>query len=404
MKISLMQGIDYWVGIPLCFIFTLWHKARSWLFPLSTARPKKILFIELSEMGSAVLGYSSLVRAKSEFQGAELFFLIFKRNRESVDLLEIMPRENVITVRDENLFLFSLSLFKALYKIYRLQIDTTIDMELFSRCTVLISYLSGALNRVGFHNYTAEGLYRGSLLTHPVLYNPHQHMSLNFLSLLFSLKEPAPELPLLKKDLRRELCSLPLRLPSSDESLAMRERLRAENPKLAGTGEIVLMNPDPGLLPLRGWPLSHFSALAAKIIQSRRQALIVTIGLERSRRYSQAICQNLPSDNCIDFTGKTESLGELLVLFSIAKVLVTNDSGPAHLASLVGLRTLVLFGPETPALYCPLGDKVTVFYAGLACSPCLAAYNHRRTFCANNRCLQEIQVADVLKAALGALK
>lgn len=403
MKVRFMQIVDFWLGVPLCFMLSLWHGFYTFFFKPAVKKPQKILFIELSEMGSAILAYSSLIKAKREFEGSQIFFLIFKRNRESVDLLEVMPRENCLTIREDNFVLFTLTLCLALFKIYRMGLDTVIDMELFSRATQLISYLSGAANRVGFHNYTAEGLYRGNLLTHPVLYNPHQHMSLNFLSLVQALKESTTELPLVKKDVRGDMLALPQKEPPAPEATTMRQALSAQNPKLAGTNALVLLNPDPGLLPLRGWGVENFAELARRVIQARPEAVVVIVGLSRSQEFATAIGERLPEQNFIDFTGKTKTLSELLVLFSLAKLLVTNDSGPAHMASLTGLPTLVLFGPETPGLYAPLGDKVAALFAGLACSPCLAASNHRRTICTNNRCLQAIKVEDVLAAVLKRL-
>ena len=58
------------------------------------------------------------------------------------------------------------------------------------------------------------------------------------------------------------------------------------------------------------------------------------------------------------------------------------------------LRTFVLFGPETPKLYGSLGNSVPI-YAGLACSPCVSAANHRKTTCADNQCLKVILPDDI---------
>ena len=99
-----------------------------------------------------------------------------------------------------------------------------------------------------------------------------------------------------------------------------------------------------------------------------------------------------------------ETLHDLLGLLDVASALVTNDSGPAHLAPLVDLPSVVLFGPETPNRYAPLGNTTTSLYAGLACSPCFSAQNHRRSVCQNNRCLQAITVDETLNAALAALE
>ena len=70
------------------------------------------------------------------------------------------------------------------------------------------------------------------------------------------------------------------------------------------------------------------------------------------------------------------------------------------MASLTGIRSIVLFGPETPKLYSPLGPNVTALYAHLSCSPCLAAANHRHTVCTDNKCMQAIEVGEVLQTVL----
>jgi ADP-heptose:LPS heptosyltransferase len=85
--------------------------------------------------------------------------------------------------------------------------------------------------------------------------------------------------------------------------------------------------------------------------------------------------------------------------------MVTNDSGPAHFAAVTSLPTFVLFGPETPTLYAPLGNTTAIF-AGLHCSPCVSAWNHRHTPCQDNKCLQAITpqaVFDAIKPVLDRL-
>ena len=62
-----------------------------------------------------------------------------------------------------------------------------------------------------------------------------------------------------------------------------------------------------------------------------------------------------------------------LQLFHQSVLLITNDSGPAHFASLTPIKSITLFGPETPVLYGPLGPDAVHLFAKLACSPCLSA-------------------------------
>jgi ADP-heptose:LPS heptosyltransferase len=403
LKVSFMQTVDYWAGVPLCLALSTWHGLVSRLRPRPAKTPKNILFIELSEMGSAIIAYSALAKAKADFVGSQVYFLIFKRNRESVDLLGLIPPENVLVIEDRSLLGFLLSMPLVLLKIWRRKIDTAIDMELFSRCTALISYLSGASNRVGFDNYLSEGLYRGSFLTHRVLYNHHQHMSFNFLALLYALKAPPGELPLLKRNVKPELLPLPRYRVSESQKDAMRARLFESNPKIAPGARLIVINPDPGLLPLRGWPRERFAQLAAGIVRARPDTAIVMVGLERSKAYARLLAEALPANSFVDMSGRTRDLAELLVSLSLSSALITNDSGPAHMASLTGTPVFVIFGPETPALYAPLGPNVHSLFANFSCSPCYAATNHRRTICRDNKCLQAISVDEVLAQVLEAI-
>jgi ADP-heptose:LPS heptosyltransferase len=90
------------------------------------------------------------------------------------------------------------------------------------------------------------------------------------------------------------------------------------------------------------------------------------------------------------------TLEELIALYWMADVLVTNDSGPGHFASITDVKTVVMFGPETPLLYGPLGGNATVIWKRLACSPCVSAFNHRNTPCTDNVCMKMITMHEVL--------
>jgi ADP-heptose:LPS heptosyltransferase len=83
---------------------------------------------------------------------------------------------------------------------------------------------------------------------------------------------------------------------------------------------------------------------------------------------------------------------QLLVLCTLADVLVTNDSGPAHFAALTDIDIVTLFGPETPRLWGVLGPRSHVISLGLPCTPCVSAYNNRLSSCRNNLCMQGITV------------
>lgn len=397
MTLSFMHRIDSWVGIPACFLLSLWHALLGRRSPSISKPIRRVLFIELSEMGSAILAYPAIQKIKTDNSNADLFFLIFAKNRESVDLLEIIPFENVICIRDTHFWIFAWDSLKALQRIRRLKMDIVIDLELFSRFTSLFSYACGASRRLGFHNFSAEGLYRGNWITHPVFYNPHYHMSQNFLAMAHAAQKTSPEHPAPKQHIPRDTIRLPRPNPGEKNLQLVKERLRHQGfPD--EPGPVFICNPDPGkLLPLRGWPLHHFIRLITGLLRENAQSVVLIMGLASSAPQARHIIDGVKNARCIDFTGQTSNLREMLALFSFGDILIGNDSGPAHIASLTDIRSLTLFGPETPALYGPLGNKSEVLYANFACSPCFSAANHRGSLCQNNRCLQAIAPETVQK-------
>src|SRR5262245_43322250 len=95
-----MRAIDYWVGIPLVFLVTVGDRFRRLLAlaPSSAGRPRNILFIQLAEMGTMVVAYPSLKKARELYPDATLHFLCFTQIRSSVEILDIIPADNIITI------------------------------------------------------------------------------------------------------------------------------------------------------------------------------------------------------------------------------------------------------------------------------------------------------------------
>jgi ADP-heptose:LPS heptosyltransferase len=405
MHLNTMRRVDYWVGVPACFILSFFSSIVTFFFQSSRrpASPRRVLFIELSEMGSAVLAYPSLQRTAKLFPGVERYFLIFKKNRESCDILGVIPHENVLVIDERSLVTFLTSTISVIFKIWRLKIDATIDLELFSRCTALLTLFSRAPIRVGFDRGTSEGLYRGKFLTHPVVYNPHTHIALNFLALVESLVSDPQKIPVVKADLSQHLIPLPLIENTEAEKRTIRGALAAAS-KAIPNAKFIVFNPDPGdALPLRGWPVDRYVSVARELLEEDPNHVIVVMGLKRSKPYADRLIHELGASRCIDFTNKTANLREVLALLNASALLVTNDSGPAHMASLTSVPTIVLYGPETPALYGPLSERAVSLFAKYSCSPCLSAMNHRESQCSENLCMQAITVDQVVRTARALL-
>ena len=184
----------------------------------------------------------------------------------------------------------------------------------------------------------------------------------------------------------------------------MRERIRHEYPLYdAQRHRIVLINPNASdLLPQRRWMPDYFVTVMRGLLAEYEDVLILITGAPAERAEADLLKQQVGHERCVNFAG-CQQLEELPALYSIAEILLTNDSGPGHFSAVTKLRTFVIFGPETPRLYGSLGNS-TPIYAGLACSPCVSAANHRKTPCTDNVCLQVIKPEAVLEQLRDALK
>lgn len=402
MRVQTMRHIDYFVGIPLCFLASIVQRILHLFQGAQHLPPQKVLFIELSEMGSTILAEPAMQKLKKS-SGAELFFLIFESCKESLRLLNTIPPHNVRTIQDKNFFTLTRDVVSYVFWTRRQGIDTVIDLELFSRFTALLTFLSGAHNRVGFYAYHHEGLYRGELLTHKVSYNPHIHIAKNFIALVAALLSPNKEVPYAKVMICDEEVSIQkIHYPESEKH-RMHALVQQHYPAYAPSHmSLVLINPNASeLLPQRCWMPEKYVVLIQRILQNHPHVLVLITGAPRERQEAEAITKQVAHERCINFAGVLK-LPELPVLYSISKCMITNDSGPAHFASITEMPTFVFFGPETPNLYGSLGHT-TPIYAGLACSPCVAATNHRRTPCNDNICLKVIDpewVYDLVKPTL----
>lgn len=398
MNVSTMKIVDRAVGVPVCFLLSI-LAALGRLFRKCASpglqESSRVLFVELSEMGSMVAAYPALQEVCQKVTKERVYFLTLNQNRKCVDMLKLIPPENVLTIKNEGAVGFAVSMLKCIMKIRALRFDVTIDMELFSRISSILTYMSGAPVRVGYHRHSMEGLYRGSFMTHPVFYNHTQHISKNFLALVRA-PDAAPGMhPVLKARIDENELIVPRVAGDSEVREKLWERLVARCPDIEQHGRIIIMNPNAGdLLPIRAWPLDRYIELGKRLLGEDPGTFLILMGTDEAKADAATITTTLNDSRIIDFAGETK-FEELLPLFELSDLLITNDSGPAHFASLTPISILVFFGPETPQLYRPLSDRSRSLFAGYQCSPCLNAYNHRTTHCHDNKCLQWFTVDDV---------
>jgi len=167
--------------------------------------------------------------------------------------------------------------------------------------------------------------------------------------------------------------------------------------KTAGikTGQkIIVFNPGGNWMPKR-WPAENFVELGKKISEYFGEtAKILLSGSEKDIKLASGICESI-QDSAIVVCGKA-TLRQAAALFKRADLVISNDSGPLHIAAAVGAKVIGLFGPTSPEITGPYkadSDKVIILHKDIGCKiPC---YNMK---CSYSRCMAAITPDEVFEA------
>lgn len=153
----------------------------------------------------------------------------------------------------------------------------------------------------------------------------------------------------------------------------------------------------PGSINSRAkrWPAESFAKLGDELIDQGKQVLL--IGSRDEEDVTVAVTSRMRNSPVV-LTGKT-TLDQLIGVLSIADLVVTNDTGPAHIAASVGRPTLVIFGPTNPLTTRPFSSQAEILRHPPDCAPCML-----RDCPIDHRCMTAITVEEVLEHSLALLK
>jgi ADP-heptose:LPS heptosyltransferase len=387
MKVGLMRALDAFVGVPACAVCSAAVGIKR-LFARPSDKPgAKLLLIKLSELGANIMLGDMVRMLRATYSRENTWFMAFDESEAILRQMDFVPPENLLLVSTKGPGSFARSLLRALWRVRRAGVDTSIDLEFFSRASTLIALFTGARRRVGIHPYYGEGAYRGTLTTHGVKFNPHLHISQMFAIMAAAAAQPYGVL--------QRLDYIPPPVAPIKERFVPAEGEKASVQTLLEScgwqpGErVVLLNAntsDRELIPLRRWGEERYAEVARQLLAECPGVRVLLTGAPKEAAGIAELERRVGSPRCVSVAGRT-SLRELFTLYCMSEVMVTNDSGPAHFAALTDMAVIVLFGPETPQLWKPLGKRVRVIYRGLGCSPCFSIYNGRRSGCRDNICM-----------------
>jgi heptosyltransferase-1 len=165
-------------------------------------------------------------------------------------------------------------------------------------------------------------------------------------------------LPALGVPVRRDFTWLPER---PEIAAAMREKARA------GSQRWIVFQPG-GRWPSKRWPVEHFAELARLIDRELPEWRIAVLGGHDERALGEVIVQAVPG-RCLNLAGQL-SLPEMVEWIRLGEGMVTNDTGPMHVAAALGKPVVAMFGPTDPRRTGPYGQIETVLRRPPPCAPC----------------------------------
>ncbi len=343
--------------------------------PLSLSNGSRLLVIKPSSLGDIVHALPTLAALRRRFPSARIAWLV---KREWAAVLEGNPHLDGVLALD----LSPKGWLSAIRAVRAGRFDTVVDLQGLLR-SALLGWISGAPARIGFAN-GREGS--------PWFYTER-------------VPVPSPSMHAVDRYLltAQYLGADPGEVKPSDFSLPHDAQAEARVEVLLAAGDVqagatlVAMNPSARWNTKR-WPLESFAAVGDRL-QQDGAARVVLIGGHDERHVGMKVMRAMRTVP-IDLIGQT-TLKELIVLLRRARLLVTNDSGPMHLAAAVGTPVIALFGPTDPARTGPYGAGHTVLRSGVPCSPC---FSRRCTNAIELECLTSIRPENVIEAAMRLLE
>ncbi len=366
----------------LAFSWLLRLFSRRWRSPtLDPAKVRSVLVIKLCCLGDGLLAVPAIRALKARFPSARLTVLCTRRNDavfEGLPYVDELVRLEVTGIGGlrELVWTAPRELWRAIRRIRACRPEVAADLDLYYRITPVLAFLAGSPVRAGFDT---EGQRRGVLLTHRAPRRRDCHEVECFLHVVATIGvEPVGT-------------QLELAVPPEREE---RARRLLEELGLDGTPVVALFPGSSRNWPVKQWPAQRFAEVADRLAQGHGlQPLILGASYERD------IARQVASHMAVSprvAAGRTD-IKTLAAVLRRCTLLISNDTGPMHLAAAVGLPVVGIFGMTNERKWRPWGDQHEVVTGQCDQRPCYYLSNMPR--CDHLQCVRDIAVDDVYAAA-----
>lgn len=306
--------------------------------------PQNILVIDFGQLGDVILSLPALRAIREKFPDARITVAAGKSCTTALEMSgyanEILAVDRV-ALRDGAKLWSIGKIIKLVKDVRRREFDFVIDLHSLSE-TNLLGWLSKAPKRLYGRRPGRSLDYLANFRPSPPTEDREKHATDRYLDVL---------IPLGIKNALRE----PVLIPSSANQEAAEKFLR-KNKADAGT-RLVGLFPGAGH-PSRRWALERFVTLADLLIRNDGVKVLVVLGPEEVE-LRKRVAKEFPRGVIVV---EKLSLPDLAALLSRLSVLISNDTGPMHIAAAVGTPVVKLIGHPTLNTYVPLGDQHTVIH------------------------------------------
>lgn len=347
---------------------------------VSTSRPfnkaEKILIRGTNWIGDAVMTMPAISAIRKTFPEAQISILVKPWVAELFRLCEDV---------DEVILFQSHGIHSGMGGIFRLARELRtkgFDMAILLQNAIeaaIITRLAGIPIRAG---YNSDG--RGLLLTHSVQRTDairKVHQTAYYLEMVKSL------------GCQSTVTDVHL-VPGKDYDALAEDIFDAYG---IGRNDVLIgMAPGAAYGPAKRWFPERYGAVADRIMDDYSARTII-LGSTQDMGSVEQVQQN-SRHNLINLAGRT-NLTEAIAIMSHCNLFISNDSGLMHVAGVLDIPTVAIFGSTNPITTSPVGDKSVVVYKGASCSPCL-----KETCPTDFRCMDMISVDDVYDVAIRLLK
>jgi lipopolysaccharide heptosyltransferase II len=332
----------------------------------------RILIVNVNWVGDVLFSTPAIRALRKRYPEAHIACMVVPRCKE---ILELNPHLNELIIYDEKgEYKGLVGKLKLISALKALHFDCVFLFHRSLTRTLMVA-LSGIRERVGIYNPK-----RGFLLTKKVKPQPPDiHKVEQFLNIV--------------KGMGVGECgkSMELFVGGDDEAFA-REFLKSR-----GIGEkeqFIILNPG-GNWDLKRWPAERFAELGDRLREKYKMPVLIT-GAEKDVELGKKIA-GIMKQKPVVAAGET-TLRQLAAIMKRASLVVSNDSGPMHIAVSQAVNTIALFGPTNPKVTGPYGEGIyTVIQKSQGKPGCkMPCYNLR---CEEAFCMKAITVEDVIKEA-----